>query len=537
MSSLITKTHHAIKAVLSHFTVVEKVAFSLCVTLLIISSFVLVHKTSNSFSVVRPAQGGSFSEGLIGAPKFINPVLATSQTDKDLVKLIYSGLLKKTEFGIYEPDLAECDFSNEKEITCIINDKAKFQNGDDVTAEDVVFTITTLKELSSRNPIGNRWAKISVLAQSDKTVLFRLPDNYSGFEDQLTQGILSKRLWSNFTAEDIENSPLNLEPIGSGPFKFVSYITKKDNTGIIHLRRFSRALKPAFLNSISFEIYPDTDSLFTGIRKGEVDGGLLPDHVDLPKRLKNREHTLLTSQIYSLFINQKNAKSFESLENRKKLTLLINQFQQSSYWPTWLIASNSLIPLPIDNTNNRGILDSQERDISVPTLEIATSHSPELILLADSLKSFLATTSNTAQVSIFERGEIVQRQVRNREFSLLMFGTTYQHPADAFSFWHSSQRNDPGLNITNFASSSVDATAESLIHENDNNKRVALLKTLDTQLHNDIPAIPLVRGSFQYILPKAITAKLITISSPEERFSTISSWYTRTSRKFSFTNH
>lgn len=42
-----------------------------------------------------PLDGGSITEGIIGTPRFINPVLASSDIDRDLVSLIYSGLMRK----------------------------------------------------------------------------------------------------------------------------------------------------------------------------------------------------------------------------------------------------------------------------------------------------------------------------------------------------------------------------------------------------------------------------------------------------------
>src|ERR1700677_3633011 len=72
-----------------------------------ISSIALVYLLNDSILVATPAYGGSWSEGLIGAPRFINPVLALSDSDQDLTSLVYSGLLKATPEGSYVPDLAQ----------------------------------------------------------------------------------------------------------------------------------------------------------------------------------------------------------------------------------------------------------------------------------------------------------------------------------------------------------------------------------------------------------------------------------------------
>ncbi len=73
---------------------------------LIIGAFWLAATVSMRFTEEIPAQGGSYAEALIGTPRFINPVLALSDVDRDMVQLVFSGLMRTTNDGVV-PDLAE----------------------------------------------------------------------------------------------------------------------------------------------------------------------------------------------------------------------------------------------------------------------------------------------------------------------------------------------------------------------------------------------------------------------------------------------
>jgi peptide/nickel transport system substrate-binding protein len=85
----------------------EKVIFLFLTLLLIGSSLSLLYQVNKNFLVTVPDYGGSFSEGVIGSPRFINPLLSASEIDKDLVSLVYSGLLRLDSEGNLTPDLAE----------------------------------------------------------------------------------------------------------------------------------------------------------------------------------------------------------------------------------------------------------------------------------------------------------------------------------------------------------------------------------------------------------------------------------------------
>ncbi len=89
------------------FSKKEKIVFICSVIVLLLSTILILENINQSFMVDVPLRGGSISEGIVGTPRFINPILANSPADEDLVSFIYSGLMRKTPDGTLIPDLAE----------------------------------------------------------------------------------------------------------------------------------------------------------------------------------------------------------------------------------------------------------------------------------------------------------------------------------------------------------------------------------------------------------------------------------------------
>ena len=114
------------------------------VILLVIS--ILALKTYDLFTLTVPAYGGTYSEGLIGSPRFINPILAqTNDVDTDLSKLIFSGLMKYDKDKQLIPDLAESYQISDDKLTYTFQLKKniKWHDGEPFKADDVIFTIAS----------------------------------------------------------------------------------------------------------------------------------------------------------------------------------------------------------------------------------------------------------------------------------------------------------------------------------------------------------------------------------------------------------
>ena len=191
-------------------------------------------------TTTAPAYGGTYTEGIVGTPKFINQVLAVSNADMDVSRLVYSGLLRQQAFGSYIPDLAQsCTYNTTgTQITCTIRPQAQFHDGVPVTADDVLFTIEMIQQLGSRSPLWADVNGITLEKQDQYTLTFTLKKPYSGFDRVLTVGILPRHIWGDATIESIESSAHNITPIGSGPYQIVDVQSQDTHVTSITLKSF-----------------------------------------------------------------------------------------------------------------------------------------------------------------------------------------------------------------------------------------------------------------------------------------------------------
>src|SRR3989338_1605599 len=172
-----------INSVFKAFSKKEKMVFVLLFLTLCISTLLILQSINKSLMTEVPFRGGSVSEGIIGTARFINPVLAISPADQDMVSLVYSGLMRKNPDGTVTPDLAEkYEMSNDGlTYTFTLRDKIYFHDGKPVTADDVVFTVSEAKDSIIKSPRQVDWDGGSIAKIDERTVQFSLRQPFPSF--------------------------------------------------------------------------------------------------------------------------------------------------------------------------------------------------------------------------------------------------------------------------------------------------------------------------------------------------------------------
>jgi peptide/nickel transport system substrate-binding protein len=206
-----------INSIFSTFSKREWLIFSVLLITFFISTLCILENINKSLMVKVPFHGGSISEGIIGTPRFINPLLANSAADQDMVSLIYSGLMRKNGDGTLFPDLAE-KYNMSKDgltYTFVLKKKIYFQNGEPVTADDVIFTINKAKDSVIKSLHKVDWDGVTVTKIDDRTIQFTLKKSYSSFLENATLGIMPQSVWKD---SPVELNEANINPVGSGPY-------------------------------------------------------------------------------------------------------------------------------------------------------------------------------------------------------------------------------------------------------------------------------------------------------------------------------
>src|SRR3989338_10039051 len=281
--------------------------------LVILGSIVAIPFTTYfHFTEKAPDYGGKFTEGMVNEPRHINPLLSqANDTDRDLVSLIYSGLLEYNGDGKIVPDLAQSyEISSDGlNYTVFLKDGAYWHDGRKVTADDIIFTIQTAQNSDYGSPQRINWQGVQIEKVNDLAVMFKLQAKYAQFLNNLTVKILPKHIWQDIKPINFALSEFNLKPIGSGPYKFDRL--KKDKDGRIRSYYLSANKEfyggRPFINEIGIKFYISEDEMIDAYNRSEIEGlsFVSPDNlkrVKFKQRLTLRE--LQLPRYFAVFFNQ-----------------------------------------------------------------------------------------------------------------------------------------------------------------------------------------------------------------------------------------
>ena len=256
------------------------------------SSYVVTHR------IEIPAIGGEYTEGLVGDPQFINPLYAiASDVDRDLTRLVFSGLMTWDPNEGITLDLAEDLFVNEEQTiyTLRIRKDATFHDGDPVHARDVIFTYNTIQNPTYRSPLRPNYADVSIVQEDDRTVSFILEEPSATFSQHLTVGILPASHWANILPQNAPLAALNLQPIGSGPYRFAEFA--KDKKGAIRSYMLERNEdyygESPLIEFLNFKFYADALSAADALENKHVEGISIVDYKELENTQANRNVTVV----------------------------------------------------------------------------------------------------------------------------------------------------------------------------------------------------------------------------------------------------
>jgi len=547
-----------------------KICFLILLFLVFATSFMILCYADRLFSVEIPTSGGSLIEGVIGTPRFVNPVLAISDADRDLASLIYSGLMRVSPDGNLIPDLAE-EYQISEDGLCYyfkLRENIFWTENHPITSKDIEFTIEKIKDptLQPKSPKRASFEGVEIEVKDDKNISFCLPHPYSPFLENTTVGILPEHIWGDILSEQMPLSDFNINPIGSGPYKIKK--VSRNSSGII----ISYTLEPnenfvfgpPYIDAFILKFYPSEKKLIEAYGKGDIESmsAVSPKNILENKNQTSFIKTYPLPRVFATFFNQDNASVFAESEVRQALNLatdrnkIIKAVLKDFGTPIYGPLPPGTLGAPEDTPENNyeenlkrarellnekgwklneetGLLEKKKSKNEIIKLEfsISTSNLNDLVYTGQLLKEMWENLGAKIELKTFDIGDLEQIVIRPRKYDCLLFGEIMGRDPDPFAFWHSSQRNDPGLNIALYANISVDKLLEEARTVFDPEKRKTKYLEFQKEISKDIPAIFLYSPEFIYLLPNKIKgADKNPLITPPERFSQIYNWHIKTKK-------
>ncbi len=537
------------------FSPTENVLFGVFAILFVFTGISLTWRLNTYFMTEVPARGGAINEGVIGIARFVNPVLAQTDVDRDLTSLIYAGLMRNVN-GVLVPDIAESYTVSDDGLVYDfkIKENAFFHDGVRVTAEDVAFTIEKAQDNIIKSPRRALWNEVVTEVVNSREIKFTLKHPFAPFVYNTTLGILPKHLWKDISPESFVFTDLNSNPIGAGPYKLDSI--DHDDRGLptrYVLKSYNKyTLGRPYISTINFSFFPNETSLLEAYYEGVITSLHSINAGEAQKVNKSHSNIIHTSlpRTFAVFFNQNQNPALALPEVRQALNIgtdkkaLIDDVLKG-----YGVESNGPLPLhegtstaaDIDKArdiltkagwvqNADGIFEKKTKSATIPlSFSLTTTNVSELKKAAELIKQQWEKIGASVTLKIYENGDLQQNIIRPRKYEALLFGEVVGHDLDLYAYWHSSQRNDPGLNIVLYANSKVDRLIEEMRATEDSVLHLEKAKEAEELIIDDTPAVFLYSPDLIYITsPKTNIPNLQNITTPTDRFGNIMKWYINT---------
>ena len=511
-------------------------------------------------------EGGVLIEGMVGQPTTINPLFAANEIDQSLSSLVYRGLLKSDGKGGIVNDLADSYEKSEDGRRWVVHLKKDvfWHDGTPFTADDVIFTINAIQNPDTRSPYRTVWQGVTVTKISDYTLTFDLKNPYAFFEENLKQKIIPKHIFGEIPLANIRDlSAYNFEPIGTGPFIYEKFdATKKGyiNYYIFNANERFYNGRP-FIDSYIIKFYQSETEALKAFEYHQID--LLSSVSTLNLKNINRSHQLYEyslPQYFAVFLNAIISKPLSDRNVRYALNYATNRkeiidevFQgraEAAEGPilSWMPGYNPnlraeysldkakqiLVTAGWEDADGDGTVEkilNKNEDPTPLKITLITPSTDFLIQTASLLKKQWKEIGAEVEIKIVEFSDLQNNYLTTRLYDALLYGNIINQKPDLFSFWHSSQKFYPGLNLSLYENASVDRFLEDarLTASDDEYKKD--LANIQSSILTDMPAIFLYNPKVLLVaLPTLHIENLEKLNISSERYDNVYEWYLKTER-------
>lgn len=522
-----------LKIILENLSKKERVVFFVFLGILVASAIGYAFLFAKNRTEIVPVSGGSWREGIVGYPKVVNPVFAETQADRDIATLLFERLDRLMSASKTE--------SNGLVYVATLKQGLFWGDGKPLTSDDIVFTVEEIQNPDSHSPLFKDWQGVQVERVSELQVKFGIPIPYAFFEKNIRElRIIPKHIFGEIEPQMLAVSPYALEPVGSGPYRVRRAVKNKD--GIVSSyelvpNNYYAGQKP-YIQKFSFSFYDSQEAVERAYRLRSINGFgsasplLEPD----PRGVAE---TIPMNRYYAVFFNLRGENPhMRNPDFRQALDRAVpkREIIESVFGGRAEEISGPVLGKEVTGEYNAETAKElmQKSGAKNPSFTLTVPKTPFLEKTADILKRYWESAGvKEVKIEVLDPKDVVEGKIRTGEYDALLFGNILENREDLFSFWHSSQREYPGLNLSGFSNGNVDGLLEAIRETTDSETRHAQLDSVDLFVKNGSPAAFLYSVPYLYMHEGRLAGFSVdhgTISNPAERFENVGSWYVEKAR-------
>ena len=516
--------------------------WGLLVTGLILLALTQAFWFGDSYAEDVYTTGGTYTEATIGEVNSMNPLFATTNSEKVLSKLMFATIATIDYSGHPGNQLAQSITASEngQKWTVKLRDDLKWSDGEPITNEDVIFTTDLIKNPAVSTIYGANLSNVKITENEAGEIVFDLPSSYADFYSALNFPVVPKHILGNSDPKTLIENSFSNAPVTSGAFTYnatqssgngeekVYYLSANDN---YYLGR-------PMLNSFAVHTYDSRDDIIGAVNAGAVTATAELSGADAKKintsQFNERDSSLNSGAF--IFFNL-NRKSVSDVAMRAAIRQGINPDEIRELASGTIALNYPLIDAQIEITEYPNL---PEKDFEVAKtkiselsgeekihLDIATVNSGYLPAVTGKLSELLQALGFDVNVSVYEENqEFINNVISKRSYDILVYEIELGAEPDLLPYYHSSQATSAGLNLSNYKNVLADDLLLGARDTMDNGLRTKKYENFLQYWVQDVPAIGLYRTNLTYYYNKNVrtyndNVRLVTAI---DRFSDITDW-------------
>lgn len=494
----------------------------------------------NTYSTTATEPGGTYAEGVVGEIGSVNPLYTSGPAEQSLSRLMFSSLFDYDNEGYLRSDLATgYDVGDEgKTYTVTLREDAFWSDGQQIDADDIVFTVEVMKDPGAGAVLGNTWREVTAEKVDNRTVKFEIPAAYAPFPHALTFPVVPEHILSSIQPSQLRESDFSTSPVTSGPFKYrdTQYVSGLDGSSraVIVMERNDDYYSDApRLNRFQLHSYPNSEALANGLRTREINAASnlsMQDVKDFKERSNYKTDTsTVRAGVYALFNTTgtvlKDRDLRKALQIGTDVERVVDAVSEdlnvlnSPYIPTSQIPASAEKP-KYDLAEAKRILDEagwkpqdgkvRVKDNVALSIRVVSLKDPDYEKLVESLSSQWKELGFRVETEVIDPNDPTQSMtsgvLQPRNYDVLVHELTIGADPDVYAYWHSSQATARGLNFTNYSSNIADESLVSARSRADQDLRAVKYEAFYEQWLKDAPAIGLYQSVVSYATNRSTTA-------------------------------
>ena len=493
--------------------------------------------TSSATGKSIPAQGDLLIMGSIGDASNLIPMLASDSASHDIASLIFNGLVKYDKDLKLVGSLAESwEISPDGlAITFKLRPGVKWQDGKELTAEDVMFGYETIINPNTRTAYSGDFKEVKEARVVDPYT-FRVVYKRA-FAPGLTSWgslvVLPKHL---LQGQDINTTPFSRRPLGTGPFRLKEW--KTGEKIVLEANPLYFEGRP-YLDGIVYRIIPDPATMFLELKAGGIDYmGLTPIQYNrqtetYKMRRDFRKYQYLAFAYTYLGYNLKDWK-FQDVRVRQAISYALDKEEiiqgvqlglgiiaTGPYKPDTIWYNPNVAQYPYDPEKARKLLAEagwgNERKDGILRKDgkpfeflILTNQGNEArAKCAEIIQRRLAAVGIAVKIRTVEWAAFINNFIDQKNFEAVILGWTLGQDPDLYDIWHSSKVGPKELNFISYQNKEVDSLLEKGRYTFDQKVRKACYDRIQVILAEEQPytflyvpyALPIISARFEGVDP------------------------------------